>query len=161
MSKRTVIRVGDKVMIVNPRFIVRVGYPLTFKDLIPEFENHPKLDEAASLLGILFTNRKSKIARDFIVGCSKAMVRVRGFGGKERQIFYQDGIPFHLHEHEVTEVFGKRVVKTGIYYPPTGGYDYFGEYDREPGGLSNERTHILLMTVFGEIESTDVEKVDE
>jgi hypothetical protein len=176
--RKHVYRIGDEVRILNARWIERVGYPLIWTDLIEEVENDPKTLDALSALGF-FTKRslfdgKPKINLQFLRAVAMMHVEQRGFGGNERAIIYEK------HEYplrKVTdsfltirtasdidytgfkmEIIGKRVAKTGTYYPPSGGYDeYSGEYDYQDGGLMNEKTHIILKTVRGEIEACNVE----
>lgn len=96
------------------------------------------------------------MTRDFATGVCKALVRHRNFGGKSRQIYTEIGELLN----RTAEVYGRRVVKTGTYYGPSGGYDsYSGEYDYEPGGLTDRKTHVLLRTDGGEIEAVNVELV--
>lgn len=148
MAKKHVYRVGDKVLIKTPKFIVRVGYPLTVVDVRHEIEKHPNLDEAMALLGL--TSRKWAVQRDFVHGAACALVRQRGFGGRERTIHYVEG--FQCGEGLTTRIVGKRSVRTGTYYPPSGSDDCY-----EPGGLDNAKCHVLLLTGWGEIEACNVE----
>jgi len=184
MAKRQVIRVGDRVRIKTQRFIERVGYALVFTELMPEFQAHPRLFEAMEILGIKPADvsprqpadpaieaefgpdprRESRWAREFIVGCAKAAVRVRKWGGPERSLHYAAVDESTPAIGAVTRVTGKRTAMTGIYYPPSGGYvcGYYGdEYDYEPGGLSEARVHVILETGLGDIEQCDVELVRE
>jgi hypothetical protein len=175
VTKKHVYRQGDRVRIVNSRFIRRVGYPLTFADLRSEFENHPQLLEAMRLLGIIpgkgFSTAIGRASRDFVEGCAKAAVRARRFGGPERSIHYYptvargeepelfdelidaDDYRADCSGQEAT-VLRKRVVMTGTYYPPSGG---LLDDDWESGGLSDMKAHVLLSTDLGEIEACDVE----
>lgn len=41
-------------------------------------------------------------------------------------------------------VLDKRQVWTGMYYPPSGGYDHMGENDFESGGLNEPRSQTLV-----------------
>jgi len=175
MAKRQVIGVGDRVRIKTQRFIKRVGYALVFTELMPEFQAHPKLFEAMEILGIKPVDgveglygpdprRESRWAREFIVGCAKAAVRVRKWGGPERSLHYAAVDESTPAIGAVTRVTGKRTAMTGIYYPPSGGYvgGYYGdEYDHEPGGLSEARVRVILETGLGDIEQCDVELVRE
>lgn len=167
-TNKHIYREGDRVRIINPRFVKRVGYPLVWTDLVEEFEDNPNFEQALKLLGIIgpehkVINSDSRWVREFIRGCAMTAVRARGFGGNERKIFYRDddlGLSFGAFGDTVS-VISKRIVKTGAYYPPSGGTDYYGECTYEPGGLDNCKTHILLSTIYGEIESIDVELVTE
>jgi hypothetical protein len=172
MPKKHVYKVGDRIRIVNSRFIKRVGYPLHCNDLVQEFLEHPKLGEAMELLGI--SARSAWIDKDFAYGCAKAAVRARGWGGKERQIHYYDTIPKEEsgliivgdanmlpdYTGQETEVLRKYTRMTGTYYPPSGGYSYDGDYDYEPGGLDNAKAHVILVTSFGDIEVCNVQPVE-
>ncbi len=180
-TKKNVYRVGDTVRIVNPMFVERVGYPLVWPMLMEEFESKLPAVRAAMCDLIVggtpedefkFNRRVSRIAegetdktdRDFLKGVCMAACRLRGFGGNERSLHYfkKDAISGD-NEHmrgAVYEVTGRRVVKTGTRYPASGGYDGFsGEHDYEPGGLSGERTHVLLTVGYMEIEAANVELV--
>ena len=148
VAKKHVYRVGDKVRILTPKFVARVGYPLTVVDVRHEIEEHSNLDEAMRLLGIETLQWAAR--RDFIHGAACALVRLRRFGGKERTIHYIDG--FQCREGLTARIIGKRCVRTGTYYPPGGSYD-----DYEPGGLDNAKCHVLLLTGWGEIEACNVE----
>jgi len=153
-------RVGDTVRIVRPRFIKRVGYPLTFVDLREEFADHPQFTEAMRLLG--FTDGAHevpfRVKREIVDGLARGAVRARGWGGKERRIHYEDQ-PRDLTDY-LTTVLAKRVRMTGDYYPPSGGQDMTGEDWYEPGGLTNQRSHVILTTGYGDIEACDVELVE-
>lgn len=151
--KKHVYRPGDRVVITNPLFVDRVGYPVVWTDLYEKFQTHPELRAAMIKLGISHKNYMNhsstsayqdtyeKSRNEFAKGCARAMVYESGFGGSERSIHAT------LHEQyrsQEVEVISKRCVRTGNYYAPSGGYDYYGEWDHEDGGLSNARTHVLL-----------------
>ena len=63
----------------------------------------------------------------------------------------KDGQLRKKYEHEVPgikdsfmQVVGRRIALTGKRYKPSGGYDFYsGDYDYEPGGLTDTKTHIL------------------
>lgn len=162
---KNIIKVGDTVRILRSRIIARVGYPLVFTDLRKEFDEHPKLEEALRLLGVMTEHQSCSgwARRDAVDGLAKAAVRFRGWGGRERRIHYKDetnmsGHPVDHAGREVT-VYDKKVRHTGDYYPPWSGRSYEGEYDYEPGGLENRKTHLILSTSVGDIEACDVELV--
>lgn len=159
-----VYRVGDRIKIINPRIVKRVGYPLLWTDLVDEFVQHPELLNAMRLLGIINPDSlaHTRVSKDFAIGCAKAAVRARGFGGPDRTLHYDDSPTFKINPGDITVVLDKRCVQTGKYYPPHYGYDsYYGEYDYEPGGLDERKTLILLTTPYGEIDSADVEPTNE
>lgn len=190
--KKHVYRIGDKVRILKPMWIHRVGYPLIWTDLIEEVEADPRTAAAMTALGFggyepndlgkLFGSKAFKFDRDFIRAVARMRVEQRGFGGKERKLIYEADIRavkkaesegkakspygFVWLEKEPMdytgfgmEVTGKRVVKTGTYYPPSGGRGYYPEDDGwyESGGLENPQTHVLLSVGVGEIEACNVE----
>lgn len=158
--KKETITVGDRVKIIEPEFFVRVGYPLSFEDCVQEIEDKysdniykllvdiglrsPKM-EVELLGGIHMVSEccrrkddtESKIARTI----AYEYMRHKGFGGKERQIFTERKDNLKDQIYYVTE---KRVVKTGTYFAPSSSQDYFGEYEYEPGGLFNMKTHMVL-----------------
>lgn len=181
--KKHVYRVGDKVRILRPNWIARVGYPLIWTDLIDEVEADPRTAAAMTALGFggfepnIF-NLKAKFDKQFVRAVAMLRVEQRGFGGKERQLIYEKPLDpalstvctavatgvFRMHTTDYTgygmRVNSKRTVKTGTYYPPTGGrtYSYDGEEDwYEPGGLLDAKTHVLLTLDRGEISTADVE----
>jgi hypothetical protein len=129
MTKPHVYRIGDKVRIIRPRFILRVGYELT-------------------------------------PGTVRAVVAMRGFGGKERKLFYKEVVPYGQVYCDgmtwdrtglVYTVAGKSTVMTGKYYPPSGGQGFDGDWDYEPGGLEDMQCHVLLDIGGEKIEQCDVE----
>jgi hypothetical protein len=99
------------------------------------------------------------IDRDFLKGVCMAAVRMRGFGGGVRAIHYHEAGMFEHARGTATTVHRKRTCKTGTRFPGRSSYSYEGEYDYEPGGLSDEKTHVLLYTDWGEIEAANVELV--
>lgn len=157
------IRVGDKVRVLRDRFIKRIGYPLVWYDLMDEVEADPRTAEALRVLGFAVGGldfAKPSMPREFVTAVAKMRVEERGFGGGERQIFYEEpGGHAWRREGSVWAVRAKRTAMTGTYYPPRSGRSYDGEPWDEPGGLENRKTHIILTTVAGEIEACDVELV--
>jgi len=160
MPRKHVYRVGDTIRIVQPLFVERVGYPKVWTSYFEKYKTHPKLIEAMELLDL--PNPGGRAQREFAEGAARAANRLAGFGGRERAIhhFTYDGYDYR---GEVCEVLAKRVVRTGTYYPPSGGKtwtDYGYEYDYENGGLDDAKSHVLLCTRFGEIEACNVEPAE-
>lgn len=169
-QKKHVYRIGDVVRIVEPKFVERVGYPLIWPMLMEEFE--AKLDQVRDAMqlavygGVLedeaFMSKSMETNatdRDFLKGVCMAAVRMRGFGGDERSIYYHEAGMFEHSRGLETVVHRKRTVKTGTRFAGHATYSYEGEYDYENGGLNNEATHVLLYTDWGEIEACNVELV--
>lgn len=173
--KKNVIRIGDTVRVLRPKWVKRVGYPLVWTDLLEEVRSDPRSAEALKVLEISTAELTNEKISHFVRAVALARVEQRGFGGNERSLHYMkmggeddsildviglDCVPCHGHVGTEFEVLGKRIVKTGKRFAPWSGRsgpDY--EYDYEPGGLENCKTHILLRTYAGEIEACDVEKV--
>ena len=176
MSRKEVFRVGDRIKIVNPEIVVRVGYPLAFKDarkIVQELYGK-KVDLFLADIGFrqMFETNFGimKMEADgtgttedkILNALAYEYLRKEKFGGNERKIYRT--LEEHLAGCE-TIVLHKRVVKTGFYFPPSCGYIgyYEPEWEYEPGGLSKEQTHVLLTIGFGvndcEIETCNVVKL--
>lgn len=146
-----IIRIGDRVNIIKNRPIQRVGYPKSVKDYYDRVREEQGDDITRMLLraeSIPGTHRwdishKAKGVEKLIVhNLAYLMARADGFGGRERQIFFEE--PRKLEKGPYV-VKGVRIVQTGRYYPPCGGYDpYHCEYDWEPGGIAEAKTHKIL-----------------
>lgn len=167
-EKKTVYRPGDKVRIVKPNFFVRCGYE---RDLSSEIdvvlekfgEDIGKLMSAAGVDAERRTcrHRDTQIGRvRYRVAAELAHARLRdtGFGSRTRRIYTESLVENAGRE---ATVWGKKIVKTGRYYSPSGWAD-----DYEPGGLDDERTHIILRvqigltSVFKWIEAANVEAIE-
>lgn len=209
--KKQVIRIGDRVKIINNRWIKRVGYPIIWTEIADEVAKDPRVRAAYNMLvqpqatapamavggtmaigGILqptsqVTEMKlwdpwdqwatdyskgDRYARDFLRVVSMMRVAEMGFGGNKRSIFYyktrtdkaglfwQDGDEVADYTGQVLEVFEKKVCKTGQRYPASGGQSFWSdEYDYEPAGLADAKTHVLLRTHAGWIEEVDVKLI--
>ena len=68
------------------------------------------------------------------------------FGGRTRSIHTKSASDIKGRTFYVT---GIKFVKTGEYFSPSGGYNYEGEFDYDPGGLTNEKTHKILEFSYG------------
>jgi len=149
--KKSIYREGDVVRIVNPLFVKRVGYPWNKEHV----KNHVITDEQRQSLTTMLA--KFNLHPSFL-GSNKGyfdtafekvldemaywVMKTQGFGGRERTIHTE------LKEDcrgKLAKIISKRVVKTGHYFPSTSYYDdYNGGHEYEPGGLKNEKTHVLL-----------------
>ena|ERR1044072_2660458 len=161
MSKH-VYKLGDRVRILRPRAIYRVGYPLHYKDLRTEASEYLKNLDMTSLG---FRNKSyGSDFRDLVEGLAKALVLDRGYGGNERSIHYYPVAPA-IPDNQLWSVFAtsadsadsydlqpmsdmtgkiafvesKYVRHTGTRIPGGGGYDYEGNYDWENGSLANRK----------------------
>lgn len=156
-KKEDIIRIGDKVKIINPRIIDRVGYPKSVEDIIRnEFtkEDADKVDGLISHLSGLprniFTpyNKSYDLKRehlfDYIVReCAYIRLKRNGFGGNARTIHYKE-IANDIKDLEF-DVVGKKLAKTGTRVGGTPEY-FNGSYDIDAEGPSfnEEATHIIL-----------------
>lgn len=152
----SVIRIGDRIKVITPLFVERVGYPLSFKDGCEKAEELYS-DKIKSFLDDLFPKESSKI-KGMILSVDTAWnktvvydkivkalayyyLQIEGFGGKERKLFLKERPRFKDDYFYVSNI---GIFQTGTYFPPSGVYDYFGESDWEPGGLDNRKTHKIL-----------------
>jgi hypothetical protein len=167
-KKDNIIRVGDSVRVINPEMFVRCGYNLCLEDVYDKIvaERSKEIEDfvdkffnKVTNINVTDINEKEEnpegIHKIFAVDCgtelsrtgqeiAKALayseIKIKGFGGKERKLFTKREEKF---TNEIFYVHSIKIHKTGIYYPPGGGY-YCGEYDYECGGLKNPKTHKIL-----------------
>lgn len=145
------IRPGDTVKVIDPRFVTRVGYPLCADDLMAEAEK-TLVDRGIvppftkSVWGHSADRRRDEqaVIRKYAV----LLLRKKGWGGDDRALFYIEKPEYKDLELVVDH---KRITKTGTRFAPrtyryTSGYGE--DYDYEPGGLNNEKTHILLSVCY-------------
>jgi hypothetical protein len=155
MSKRkNVIRVGDKVKIINPEVFVRPGYPLT-TDMIKE--SHITDEQKQLMRGLL---RTVGLNYNFSSGCydreydklehvfSTIVLKSKGFGGNERSVHTETKPEY---KDRIGTVISKRYVKVGTYNSATSYQGYFDDYpEYEPAYLKNEKTVIIYNVSIGE-----------
>lgn len=183
--KKQVIRVGDRVRIVNSLAVRRVGYPLVWYDIVEQVKKDPRTRLAYEILtgqckepekvlpGLekfgLLKVKEGDLPPYFVQACAKLRVEQERFGGNERTLHYY---PWRLGScsfedapdltGQVHTVDSKRVVKTGARVPETVGtsYSYDGPEEwYESGGLENMKTHVLLKLQGWEFEECNVELV--
>ena len=124
-----VIRVGDRVVVVIPRVVVRVGYPKTVDDYLPEAE---RLFKGSGELAQTITGAPRYIHDKLVRQIAYSLANGDGFGGRDRTIHlrYENGI-----EGLSFEIESVRSAMTGRYYAAQTSTSYYGEDDYEPGGL--------------------------
>ena len=172
--RKDILRVGDYVRIITPERFIRCGYPLShgdeFVSVKQELEPHITdfLKEKCGINRYPETfssdenHQASRLIDKIISAIAYYRVKQKGFGGRTRQIFTESCPDLVGKEGNISKIF---FVKTGEYYSPSGGYgSYSNEYDYDPGGLRNEKTHkILELWVPGystiQIEAKNVERV--
>ncbi len=152
--KKQVFRIGDTVKIINPEFVLRVGYPLCLADSIEKFrtgENEKIITEFLSkfcihdkMVDLLGLNPENHCVGTVRYKIERALayndIKQRGFGGNERKIFTEKN---ESGMGCIGKIIDKRVVKTG---KRVGGYyveDGDGGND-EPPELRNAKSHVLL-----------------
>lgn len=132
------IRPGDQVMILTPKFFIRVGYEIEpssfsqafYEPVIAFLRLHTEMKDPDK-----FGRQIKNICRDMSYIKAKRL----GFGGQDRKIYETDPIPTARKIiTQVQEVFHK---KTGVYSPAYYN-DIYGDW--EPASLLNECTHKIL-----------------
>lgn len=154
-----IIRIGDTVKIINPEIVIRVGYPMSIEDAKKEIKElyhdeivlfldktiYKQSDQRDSKYKTIFriTNYDElKIYNKIVSAMAYIHLQSKGFGGKEKKIHSEIRQDLLGITSKVRQIF---IRKTGTYFPSSGGYNsYDGEYDYEPGGLANEKTHKIL-----------------
>lgn len=169
--KRPTVRVGDLVMIDDPRLFLRCGYPLHIPDVQKQLEQDGVLREMVTHLmnqvlppvdgdGIHPLARlkpqeagepesvESRCRREIMFELARLKTICDRFGGDTRSIYL--GEPVEDLRGQMVRVKSRRIVKTGERFGPGGGWDYEGGYDDyEPGGLGNEQVHVILRFEHG------------
>lgn len=145
------IKIGTLVKIINPEFLVRVGYPETVESAREKMEKHILATKYKSISDILLEN--FEFISDDRNGYNWCIERIKNtlarefnsnelnFGGKERKIYTRriddlQDIEFTIKDPPIRKV-------TGTYVHACGGYDYYGEYDYEPAYLEGSKHHIF------------------
>jgi hypothetical protein len=140
MSKRKdVIRINDRVKIINPERFVRVGYPLTkemmwgkitdeqkncIHEMFRKFDiiSNPTDTEVYAHFGI--DNKLDDGAYERVMDVmAGVLLKKAGWGGKDRKLFTERD---ERYLGATGKVFDKRVVKTGTY---TSGHTYSSYYN--------------------------------
>jgi len=136
-KRRDILRISDRIEVTNPIVVVRVGYPKCHADYVEEV----KIKHKAAVEALFRTPRMQKRA---YVNLAYEALGAAGFGGIERTVHVRD-MP-ELQGYQAT-VQSARTVVTGKYYPSSTYQHYDGDYDYEPGGLS-DCVYIRLVSVI-------------
>lgn len=152
--KKSTVRIGDFVDIVDPRLFVRCGYPMYLPDVQKQLADDRNLQyEITKLIALVArvpTANAHTLGADtwqrartrILFELAEVKAKQEGFGGDTRSIYLTE--PDLALQGQRVRVVGRRLVKTGKRFGPSGGCDYFGEYDYEPGGLDDAQTHTIL-----------------
>jgi len=153
-TKKNVIKIGDDVKIVNPLVVTRVGYPLSWYNVLLELdtpENRQRIIDMLNDFDVGTRNNKLDVfngsicesqVREILQKVAYYTLQSRKFGGPERTL-HTTNAP-HLKD-VVSRVTDKKVVKTGTRISGSG--SCFNE-DYEPPFLSNVKSHTLLGFYF-------------
>jgi hypothetical protein len=147
--------VGDQVIVTNPEFVTRVGYPMSYQDAFDYVEKNHVQDIEDFLDTKLFKLKsRSELTRfemsspvsdkrfgQIMQGMARIYLDSKGHGGKERTIHTVSRPEL---QGRVFEVLNKKICKTGTYYGPWSQQSYDGEWDGGSGGLDNCKTHVIL-----------------
>jgi hypothetical protein len=138
-----------RVRIVNPEFVVRVGYPNTVLSYLPKaIELYD--DKLREVLGNLWntprpgdTGVKYRLRRNTLHDIAHRLAKKDGFGGSARTVHT---IRREALQGNVYTVMATKRVVTGIYYGGhTSSSAFFAEHDDyEPPSLENAEHHLLL-----------------
>jgi hypothetical protein len=142
-----IIRIGDKVKVINPLFVERVGYDNNLEASIKYVEDNffPQITAFVNSIlspgsDVLRRTNYSKVDHKIVRALAYGFVGKNMKSGAERKIFTKEQGGY-WGEFYVT---GIKYVQTGQYDPPHSHQDYYGEWDSYPGGLSEMKTHKLL-----------------
>lgn len=135
------IYVGDIIQIVTPEIVTRVGYEFSYDDACKEVKETHK-EDIYELLRKVKVRRWDKVEKEIIKSLAYDLIAKKMHSGNKRMIFTKRDDKLADVKVKVTN---KQMARTGTYFPPTGGgTDYWGEYDYEPGGLTDMKTHVLF-----------------
>ena len=144
MSKRNpdLLRVGDRIEVISPHVVSRVGYPKCHADFLVEVQQTHR----AAVEALFKTERMRHRAYSAL---AYEALDLAHFGGRERQVHTveKDGIVGHT-----ATVKHARTVVTGKYYPPYHARSY---YDAVACATLDDRKYVRLVTIWfqwGEIE---------
>ena len=95
--RKNIIRIGDKVKIINPEIFQRVGYPLTKQEIINKFTKDEKaiIEEFMNSFGVSYSSgffclapaRNQDVFDRIADALAYGRIRQQGYGGNERKIF--------------------------------------------------------------------------
>ena len=156
-----IIRVDDRVKIINPEIVIRIGYPMSFDEACEEVDKLYRNEIIEFLNKTIYQQKdvplykltlasyinekeyiKSQTYKKIIKALAYEHMQQKEFGGREKKIYTKVRQELLGITSTVRNI---SIKKTGIYFAPSGGYDsYSGEYDFEPGGLDKEKTHKIL-----------------
>jgi hypothetical protein len=149
MSKnKDIIRLGDKVKVIQPLLVERVGYDNNLEASIKYVEDnfYPQITKFVNSIlnpdtDVLRLTNYHIVDRKVVRALAYGFVGKNIKSGSERKVFTKES-PFL--QNQVMYVVGIKYVHTGKYDPPYSTQDYYGEWDSYSGGLTDRKTHKLL-----------------
>lgn len=139
-----IIRVGDRVLVIDPRPIKYLDYDKTIDDYIEDAKLYPGVE-------ILIKGMKERHVRRIYKAIAGHLLSIAMRKGINKKSLVLNEPNERLRDKTFT-VHEKVIKFTGEYYPASGGYtytDYGDEYDYEPASLGNSQAHICLKLQFG------------
>jgi hypothetical protein len=139
MAKRPdIIREDDRVRVLVPRFVTRVGYPKQPSDYL-DAARAKYGGQLAALLKDFHTAKRDHIHARIEDDLAYLMAQADKFGGRERSLHWLE-----LPDLKGVEMNVGRIITrtTGTYYSPSYSRSYDGD-DYEPGGLADMKRHRL------------------
>lgn len=153
-TKKEVFKVGEQVQIVVPEFFDKCGYENNFESAY-KIVKEKYLSKIQKFVDTIYDefptdfqfkpfydySKPTKLEEDILRAFAYDYVKGNKKQGNERKIFtrredyYQDRI-FTIHS--------KNVVYTGKYDKPYSTQSYEGEVDYYPGGLYDQKAHVIL-----------------
>lgn len=144
------IKIGDKVKIINPQIFVRCGYPLCILDVVSKIEPSVIIEflsragagtaeEVSRIITHYPHHRLQRAYKEAARAGALAMMIAHRFGGSERRIYTKE-VP-ELKDC-VVRVESKRRVVTGDRYSGCGP-GYYGD-EAEGPSLENQQHHVLI-----------------
>jgi hypothetical protein len=142
LAYRKRIRISDDVIVRNPVFVKRVGYPLCKEDIIRNVmttNDRSRIDEFIRHFGLsVNASYKGEIVYDRIVDAlALGMLHNSGYGGNKRSLHT---IEKPEYKDYVGRAIDRKVVKTGT---RISGRGYAEDYEQPY--LDDEETHLLFM----------------
>jgi hypothetical protein len=167
--KKSIIRAGDTVRIINPEMFVRCGYELTPEvarlsvhekhgDMIVDFIRD--FNGTKGLLDLGDSIKYSKLYLELVDVMSYEWIRTHLKDGVPRSLYTR---PAMMYERYKSKVISMKYVRTGTYHI---GYCRSSYCDEEvdycPAYLDAIKVHKILCLVSGDmIEDINVEKVEK
>lgn len=148
-ARKHVYRPDDRVTIVEPLVVTRVGYPMGFHDTRAALEAAHGVQVDDALRAVVKDSQEvgwpdhlvdvwPTLRAEVLNAMTKADLRRKGYGGRERTVHTKPDERLRGKEARVT---GKRTVRTGTYRP---GYHDHWSGESEPPYLADVRSHVIL-----------------